>query len=269
MEDSIANKEIRNLTVQQIKEMIALSSVEELKDLLVAVRSDPRKGVMGLEAKILTILDAQYRKIEKKNALLKQERMLWSMGYEFIGGIDEAGRGPLAGPVVAACVIFPQEVYIDGVDDSKRLTPAMREKLYDKIMDKAVSVGIGRIGPERIDEINILNATREAMKKAVLNCTQIPEFLLIDAMEINDSIPGLSMIKGDQKSHSIAAASIIAKVTRDREMLKWHEKYPAYGFDKHKGYGTSAHIDAIHKWGLCPIHRRSFVQNFIESRGEL
>lgn len=253
---------IENLTIKQIREKIAQSSVEELKNLLIAVKLDSRKGVVGLESTIQNKLEEQYKKMQKKNSLLEQERILWSIGYQMVAGVDEAGRGPLAGPVIAACVIFPRDVYIEGVDDSKKLSPAKRAKLFDEIMDKAVAVGIGRVGPEEIDKMDILNATREAMRQAVLNCSQMADILLTDAVEIDLDVPCIPMIKGDQKSHSIAAASIIAKVTRDREMCRWHEKYPVYGFDKHKGYGTAAHIEAIRKWGLCSIHRRSFAKKF-------
>jgi len=257
-------EEIKKLTVKQIREKIAQSSVEELKNLLVAVRLDSRKGVVGLESTIQNKLEEKYKKMQKKINLLEQERMLWDMGYQMVAGIDEAGRGPLAGPVIASCVIFPRDVYIEGVDDSKKLTPAKRARLFDEIMDKAIAVGIGRVGPNEIDEIDILSATREAMRQAVLNCVRMADILLIDAVKLDIGIPCIPIIKGDQKSHSIAAASIIAKVTRDREMCRWHEKYPVYGFDKHKGYGTAAHIKAIRKWGLCPIHRRSFAQKFLK-----
>lgn len=256
---------IENLTIKQIKEKIAQGSEEELKKLLVAVRLDSRKGVVRLESTIRNKLEEQHKRLQRKNNLLKQERMLWNMGYQMVGGIDEAGRGPLAGPVIASCVIFPRDVYIEGIDDSKKLPPARREKLFDEIMDKAIAVGIGRVGPEQIDRMNILSATREAMRLAVLNCARKADILLTDAVELNLDIPCIPMVRGDQKSHSIAAASIIAKVIRDREMCQWHDKYPVYGFDKHKGYGTAAHIEAIRQWGLCPIHRRSFAKKFIET----
>ena len=185
------------------------------------------------------------------------------MGYHNIGGLDEAGRGPLAGPVVAACVVFSPGTYIDGIDDSKKLSPAKRDKLFDIIMDKAKAVGIGRVESQEIDKMNIFKATRLAMEQAVLQCGSHIEFLLIDAMDLQLPVPYTSLVKGDSRSHSIAAASIIAKVTRDREMLNWHQKYPQYGFADHKGYGTSRHIEAIQKYGLCPIHRRSFTYKII------
>lgn len=208
---------------------------------------------------------------DKNNKMpIYEELKYWDMGYEMIGGVDEAGRGPLAGPVVAACVILPRGLCIHeivdskkGIKDSKKLSPTRREKLYHFIMSQAVAVGVGRVGPHRIDKINILNATHEAMEQAINNCIQQPDCLLIDAIELKScSIPQFSMIKGDIRSQSIAAASIIAKVTRDHEMIKWSLKYPEYGFKSHKGYGTSMHIENIRNFGLSPIHRKTFCSKF-------
>lgn len=197
--------------------------------------------------------------------LTYEERKLYAKGYELLAGIDEAGRGPLAGPVVAACVIFPKGLFLNGVDDSKKLSAAKRERVYGDIMNKALSVGVGIVDHETVDSINILNATRDAMIKAIAQCSVKPDFLLIDAVELkNCYLPQLSLIKGDGRSHSIAAASIIAKVTRDREMLGWHDIYPHYRFDKHKGYGTSEHIGHIKEFGLSLIHRRTFCSKFID-----
>ena len=183
---------------------------------------------------------------------------------EFICGIDEVGRGPLAGPVVAGAVILPKDSRILYINDSKQLSEAKREELYDRIMEEAVSVGIGEASWERIDEINILNATYEAMRQAISKLDPKPELLLNDAV----TIPGVDIrqvpiIKGDAKSMSIAAASIIAKVTRDRMMVKYDEIYPGYGFASNKGYGAAAHIEALRKLGPTPIHRRSFIGNFV------
>lgn len=201
------------------------------------------------------------------HAPLKNENKLWDFGYKAIGGIDEAGRGPLAGPVVAACVIMPIDVEIDGIYDSKKLTPKRRAAMHDIIQETALNIGIGRIDNETIDEINILNATYRAMEMAVDSCTIEPDYLLIDAVKLeNVDIPQRSIIKGDNLSQSIAAASIVAKVTRDREMEQWHDLYPEYGFDRHKGYGTKQHILAIEEYGLCPIHRRSFSQKFVKGK---
>lgn len=180
-------------------------------------------------------------------------------GYEYIAGIDEAGRGPLAGPVVAACVMLPKDSFIAGLDDSKKLSEKKREALYNIITEKALAYGIGIVDEKYIDKVNILNATKKAMCKAVSSLKLKPEILLIDAVKLDDiSIEQFSIIKGDKKSVSIAAASIIAKVTRDRIITEMDLLYPQYGFKKHKGYGTREHIEAIKKYGFCPIHRMSF-----------
>lgn len=180
-------------------------------------------------------------------------------GYRFIAGIDEAGRGPLAGPVVASAVILPPDISIDGVDDSKKLSPEKRESLFDIINENALSVGIGIISSNVIDEINILEATRKAMLKAVENLTITPDLIIIDGITpIKSSIKQLTIKKGDSLSQSIAAASIIAKVTRDRLMLDYDAKYPKYLFAKHKGYGTAEHLERIKEFGPCEIHRNSF-----------
>lgn len=180
-------------------------------------------------------------------------------GYRFIAGIDEAGRGPLAGPVVASAVILPPDISIDGVDDSKKLSSEKREILFKIIKEKALSVGIGIISSNVIDEINILEATRKAMLKAVENLTITPDLILIDGITpIKSGIKQLTIKKGDSLSQSIAAASIIAKVTRDRLMLDYDAKYPKYLFAKHKGYGTAEHLERIKEFGPCEIHRNSF-----------
>lgn len=184
--------------------------------------------------------------------------------YESICGIDEAGRGPFAGPVVAGAVILPKDAEILYLNDSKKLSEKKREQLYDEIMEKAVAVGVGMTGPERIDEINILQATYEAMRSAVENLRMKPDILLNDAVTIPEvNIRQVPLIKGDAKSVSIAAASIIAKVTRDRLMVKYEEEFPGYGFAAHKGYGTKAHIESIKRLGACPIHRRTFIGKYI------
>lgn len=184
--------------------------------------------------------------------------------YSYICGIDEAGRGPLAGPVVAGAVILPKGKRILYVNDSKKLSEKKRNELFDVIKEEALSYGIGIVSPERIDEINILQATYEAMRQAVSQLSVQPDILLNDAV----TIPGIDVrqipiIKGDAKSLTIASASILAKVTRDRMMIEYDSLYPEYGFAKHKGYGTKAHIEAIKEYGACPIHRKTFIRNFI------
>ncbi|SEW40665.1 ribonuclease HII [[Clostridium] fimetarium] len=184
---------------------------------------------------------------------------------EFICGIDEAGRGPLSGPVVAGAVILPKGCRILYVNDSKKLSEKKRSELYDIIMQEAISVGVGIISPARIDEINILQATYEAMREAIQKLTITPDILLNDAVTIpRIDIVQVPIIKGDAKSLTIGAASIIAKVTRDRMMIEYADIFPEYGFEKHKGYGTAAHIQALKEFGPCPIHRRSFIKNFVK-----
>ncbi|MBQ6545343.1 MAG: ribonuclease HII [Lachnospiraceae bacterium] len=199
---------------------------------------------------------------ERLKGLMVYEERYASYGY--VCGIDEAGRGPLAGPVVAGAVILDPAKEILYLNDSKKLSPARRDLLYDEIREKAVAFGVGIVGPERIDEINILQATYEAMRRAILSLSVVPDVLLNDAVRIPDMlIQQVPIIKGDAKSVSIAAASILAKVTRDRIMLEMDEIYPEYGFAQHKGYGTAEHIAAIRAFGPCPIHRRSFIGNFV------
>ena len=191
------------------------------------------------------------------------EQQLYAEGYNRIAGLDEAGRGPLAGPVVAAAVILPQYCELANVDDSKRLTAVQRSALYTKIMEQAISVGIGIVPENIIDEINILQASIRAMFLAIEKLTVQPDSLLIDALTLPGcSLPQLGIIKGDQKSVSIAAASIIAKVVRDTLMQEYHQQYPKYGFAQHKGYATPQHISAIRQFGLCQIHRRTFVTQY-------
>lgn len=186
------------------------------------------------------------------------ENNLYDKGIKLIAGIDEAGRGPLAGPVVAAAVILPEDYINDQINDSKKLSEKKRNELYKIIYDNALSIGIGIISNDRIDEINIYEATKEAMLSAIDDLKTKPQYILIDAMKLETNIPFQSIIKGDMKSQSIAAASIIAKVTRDRIMYKLHEEYPMYGFNNNKGYGTKEHIAAIKKYGIINEHRKSF-----------
>ena len=206
-------------------------------------------------------------KEEERLKLLKEiEENLYEQGCNSICGIDEAGRGPLAGPVVVAAVIMPRNSMIEGVNDSKKVSEKKREVLYEQILQEAISYGIGIIDQKEIDNINILNATKKGLTTAVQALTVKPDRIIVDALEHIDTchIPYTSIIKGDAKCYSIAAASIIAKVTRDRIMRQWDEIYPKYGFAKHKGYGTKAHIEAIKEYGLTPIHRLSFVKNIID-----
>ena len=205
-------------------------------------------------------------KEEQRLLKLKEiDKEFFDMGMKYVCGIDEAGRGPLAGPVVVASVMLPENSMIEGVNDSKKISESKREKLYDVILSEAISYGIGIIYQDEIDEINILQATKKGLHEAVANMEIKPNVILVDALTGIDTlgIPYKSIIKGDAKSYSIGAASIIAKVTRDRIMREWDKVYPEYGFAGHKGYGTAKHIEAIKKYGLTPIHRRSFCKNFV------
>lgn len=197
---------------------------------------------------------------------LEIEQLLWQNGYRFVAGIDEAGRGPLAGPVVAAAVVFEPGKLIEGVRDSKQLSEKKREALYQVIVDECLAYGIGIVPPEEIDRINIRNATFKAMRKALGAMKQVPDFLLIDGEELPDSLyPQEAIVGGDDKSFTIAAASILAKVTRDRLMREYHLQYPQYHFDRHKGYGTQLHREMILKYGPSPIHRKSFLKKLLGS----
>ncbi len=199
---------------------------------------------------------------EKREHFLSRfdiERQYWMQGYDLIAGVDEVGRGPLAGPVVAAAVILPHDFDVLDVIDSKQLSAKKRDELYDKIIEKAISIGVGRVEASIIDEINIYEAARVAMTEAVNQLAPIPEALLIDAMRLDLDLPQEFLIKGDARSNSIGAASIIAKVTRDRLMAFYGLKYPGYGFEKNAGYGTKEHLEGIKKIGITPIHRKTFA----------
>lgn len=208
---------------------------------------------------------------EKEEARLVKLKEMEEQIYQnheeikYICGIDEAGRGPLAGPVVVASVIMPRDSMIEGVNDSKKVSEKKREELYDKIIEEAISYGVGIIDQNEIDQINILEATKKGLTNSLKELSVRPSVILVDALKGIDTlgIPYKSIIKGDALCYSISAASIIAKVTRDRIMRQWDEIYPQYGFEKHKGYGTKQHIDAIKEYGLSPIHRRSFTKNFM------
>ena len=205
-------------------------------------------------------------KEEQRLIQLKQmDKEFFDMGMNYVCGIDEAGRGPLAGPVVVAGVIMPKDSMLEWVNDSKKVTEKRREILYEKILEEAISYGIAVIDQEEIDDINILQATKKGLTQAVTSMEIKPDVILVDALTGIDTlgIPYKSIIKGDANSYSIAAASILAKVTRDRIMREWDKVYPEYGFEKHKGYGTAKHIEAIKQYGLCPIHRKTFTKNFV------
>ena len=205
------------------------------------------------------------KEIERLNVLKEFENKLYSEGLKYIAGIDEAGRGPLAGPVVVGIAIMKPDSFIEGVNDSKKISEKKRELLYEQITNEAIDWSVGIVDQNEIDEINILNATKKALHMAITNLKIKPDRILVDALEHIDTcgIPYTSIIKGDAKVYSISSASIIAKVTRDRMMKKYDEIYPEYGFAGHKGYGTAKHIQAIKAYGPCPLHRKTFIKNFI------
>lgn len=249
-------------SIKEIDSRLKMAEDAEREQLMKVYAPDDRAGVQKLLEK--------YRK-QKEKLLAEKERLAKMRQYEekyadyaFICGIDEVGRGPLAGPVVAGAVILPKECEILYINDSKKLSAAKRDELYDEIMDKAVAVGLGMASPARIDEINILQATYEAMRQAIAQLSPQPDLLLNDAVTIPKvAIPQVPIIKGDAKSISIGAASIIAKVTRDRMMVYYDSIYPEYGFASNKGYGSAEHIAALKKYGPTPIHRRTFIKNFV------
>lgn len=217
----------------------------------------------------MTKEERELRAVQRLKEMKQIEEELYGTGIRVIAGIDEVGRGPLAGPVVAAAVILPQDFNVPGVDDSKKLSEKKREALYEVITEKAISYSIGIVDNYIIDEINILEATRIAMTRAVENLKTRPDYILIDALTLKDvSIPQRGIIKGDSISISIAAASIVAKVTRDRMMREFHHRFPQYAFDSNKGYGTKAHIEGITSYGPCLLHRRTFLKNFCSNSDE-
>ena len=249
------------MKIGEIRDLLQAAEDQMLPDFIARFESDERSGVRQLVQRAQKRLDALEKERERLMAMHQYEEQY--NDCQAICGIDEAGRGPLAGPVVAAAVILPKDCEILYLNDSKQLSAKKRELLYDEIMEKAVSVGVGYATPQRIDEINILQATYEAMRQAVNKLSLCPDILLNDAVRI----PGLSMqqvpiVKGDAKSVSIAAASIIAKVTRDRLMMEYDKAMPQYHFAANKGYGSAEHIEALAVYGASPIHRRSFITHF-------
>ncbi len=250
------------LTVREIDSQLKKVPLQELHSALESFRADSRAGVIKLVNQYERKLQAYKDELSRLDRMMLYERKY--ADYELICGIDEAGRGPLAGPVCAAAVILPKNEPILYVNDSKQLSAAKRDELYQVITEKAVSYGIALVNEKEIDRINILQATYEAMRQAVSKLSPRPRLSLNDAV----TVPGLDIrqvpiIKGDAKSCSIAAASILAKVTRDRLMTEYDKLYPEYGFAANKGYGAASHIEALKKYGPCPIHRRTFIRNIL------
>jgi len=249
-------------SISDIKAELKDTEIAALPLIIEKYKNDERAGVK-------TALSQALKKIEKYNAeMTRVEGMCYFekkyAAFANICGIDEVGRGPLAGPVMAAAVILPKDLRIPYINDSKKLSASKREELYEIISEKALAIGLGMVNQERIDEINILQATYEAMHQAISHLKITPDYLLVDAVHIPKvDIPQAGIVKGDAKSISIAAASIIAKVTRDRIMTDYDKVYPEYGFAGNKGYGSAEHIEALKKYGPCPLHRKTFIKNFI------
>jgi ribonuclease HII len=247
------------LTIPQIKEKLdkQLFTAEEW-DML---QKDERKGVQKLISQYEKKIKEKEKLKDKFAYMLQFEREQWKKGIQIVAGIDEAGRGPLAGPVVAAAVVIDEHFYIEGLNDSKQLSEKKREYFYEKIKEDSLSYGIGIVDNQMIDKINILQATKLAMKKAITQLSVQPNYLLIDAVHLTDiPISQQAIVKGDQRSVSIAAASVLAKVTRDRIMKQLDEEYPVYQFARNMGYGTKEHLLALQKYGPCPYHRLTFAK---------
>lgn len=255
---------MKDKSVKEINAIIESISPNEYLKYIDILKDDERKSVKNIAIKLAKKLDKIRAENERLEMINTFENEGYQKGYTYIGGIDEAGRGPLAGPVVAAVVVFKPGTKIEGINDSKKLSEAKRDELFDIIKEQALDYGIGIVQKDEIDEYNILNATYMAMKKAINCLKKTPDYLLVDAAHVPDiNIDQKSIIKGDSKSISIAAASILAKVTRDSLMYEYDKMYPEYGFASHKGYGTDQHYKAIREHGITPIHRKSFLKNIL------
>lgn len=251
---------IRRMSIRELQAMIASVDVERYPEIIALLRNDPRGGVQRIVGLCEARLTERQKDQDRLIGMYSFERQVWAMGYRRVVGLDEAGRGPLAGPVVAGAVVLPREIYLPGLDDSKRVPEKRREELFELIREKALAVGVGMVNPEGIDEENILRASYLAMERAVEDLRTIPDYLLIDAIKLPSvSVPQTSIIGGDALSASIAVASIVAKVTRDRYMIEMDRLYPQYGFAANKGYGTPEHRQALVRYGPCPIHRLTFA----------
>lgn len=239
------------------------------EDLLELLKTDQRKGLIQLVEAIALRRKKERLILERYHEMNELERRLRRQGFNHVAGLDEVGRGPLAGPVVTAAVILNPETPIYGLRDSKKLTKKAREELAKEIYDKALSISLHEHAPSVIDELNILQATKDSMLQAISRLSMIPDYLLLDAVELNTTIPQMSLITGDDRCLCIAAASIVAKVHRDAIMVAYHEQYPEYGFDRNVGYGSAEHVAALKKCGPTPIHRQSFIKNFLQGNQAL
>lgn len=251
-------------SISEIKNIYSRTDIKDLPEFIESLKNDNRKGVLSIINSANKKYNAYLEEMERLKAITYYENQCRQNGYKLIAGIDEVGRGPLAGPVVTAAVILKENDLIEGINDSKKLSAAKRKSLYDIIIDRAISYAFGVVSSEEIDSINILQATYKAMRQALASLNVKPDFVLADAVTIPDiDIKQQGIIKGDAKSISIGAASIIAKVYRDRMMDEYAKIYPEYGFEQNKGYGSQSHIEAIKKYGPCPIHRKTFIKNFV------
>ena len=250
------------MKISEIKSELEAADWDSLSQVMDSFRNDERSGVQKLIVQFEKKKEAYEKELERLEVMRQFEKEYKDSPY--ICGIDEVGRGPLCGPVVASAVILPKDAEILYINDSKQLSEKKREALFDEIMEKAVAVGTGVVSPEEIDELNILQATYKAMRMAISSLPVKPTLLLNDAVTIPEvDIPQVKIIKGEAKSMSIAAASIIAKVTRDRMMVEYDKIFPEYGLAKNKGYGSKEHIEALRKYGSCPIHRKTFITHFV------
>lgn len=245
------------MSLKKLQGLITEKGPEIYPEVIKVLGEDPRGGAQKLVKYCQSRLAEWERERDRITRMFSYERQLWAMGYKLVAGLDEVGRGPLAGPVVAAAVILPHEVALSGIDDAKRLSTRRRQELYQQIRDMAIAVGVGMVHPDGIDEASVMLATYKALIKAVGDLSVQPDYLLIDALHLpNVTQPQAPVVGGDTQSCSIAAASIVAKVVRDEYMVEMDQQYPEYGFANHKGYGTAEHRAALERYGPCPIHRK-------------
>lgn len=246
------------MSLKRLQALIAEEGPEVYPEIIEALRGDPRGGAQKVVRYCQAHLEERQRERKTLGRMYSYERQLWAMGYRLVAGLDEVGRGPLAGPVVAAAVILPGEVQLPGIEDVKRLTPRRRAELYRLIREVAVGIGVGMVQPDGIDEARVVAATYKALIQAVGELPVVPDYLVIDALHIPSvSQPQVPVVGGETHSCSIAAAQVVAKAMRDEYMIEMDAKYPQYGFANHKGYGTAEHRAALERYGPCPIHRRT------------
>lgn len=260
----IDKNQLRERKVGDLKDYIKTLEIDDMPEIWIELQQDPRQSVKKLGESLKKTFEKHHKELQRLDQMMVYERDLYEQGYEYICGIDEVGRGPLAGPVVVSAVILPINKTYLGINDSKKVSEKNRIRLTEEIKSSALAYALGEASPEEIDEINILNATKLAMKRAVEKLDIKPDFILIDAVELTDiDIKQRAIIKGDEKSVTIAAASIIAKVARDAQMVAYASQYPQYGFESNKGYGTQEHILGLKNNGATEIHRKSFIKNLV------